>query len=204
MACWLPWRRRLRRDIGSGDGQVSVSATEHAASGIRRAPRSGDDVTRSSLSGVSSQALAQSRVDFLRRMYSVHDSRQCGKLDSKQVAALLRRVYEPEWLIKDIVAGMEEEGFYARKTFDQLLVLINSRKRDVRGDLEAAFRLLDTNGDGFLDREELRFVLSNLGERMTAEEVDKVFAKLDRNDDHVICLQEFISFVSRYNTLLEG
>lgn len=58
-----------------------------------------------------------------------------------------------------------------------------------------AFRVFDENGDGFVDAEELRAALENLGEKLTEEEIDEIFREADINHDGKIDYQEFVTYL---------
>lgn len=46
-----------------------------------------------------------------------------------------------------------------------------------------AFKVFDKNGDGFLSAEELRYIFTKLGEKLSDEEVDEMLHEADRNGD---------------------
>ena len=50
-------------------------------------------------------------------------------------------------------------------------------------ELEQAFRMFDKDGDGFIDARELRHLLTNLGEKLSEEEVDEMIAEVDIDGD---------------------
>ena len=47
--------------------------------------------------------------------------------------------------------------------------------------LDNAFNVFDKNGDGSINREELRLVLTNIGDTLTNAEVDSMFKEADKN-----------------------
>lgn len=49
-----------------------------------------------------------------------------------------------------------------------------------------AFRVFDRNGDGFISAPELRLVMTNLGEKLTDEEVDDMIREADLDGDGVV------------------
>ena len=78
-------------------------------------------------------------------------------------------------------------------------------------DISAAFKVMDTDGDGFISAEELRWaiiaisrysvlrlvssprqVLVNLGENLSDEEVDKMISAADSDGDGQVDYGEFI------------
>lgn len=59
----------------------------------------------------------------------------------------------------------------------------------------AAFRQFDKNGDGGIEKEELRNALNSLDEAWSASRCDDLFDALDRNKDGFIQYEEFITWV---------
>lgn len=54
-----------------------------------------------------------------------------------------------------------------------------------------AFRVFDRNGDGFISPAELHHVMTNLGERLSEEEVDEMIATADLDGDGLVNFEEF-------------
>ncbi len=50
-------------------------------------------------------------------------------------------------------------------------------------ELRAAFRIFDQDGNGFITATELRHVMTNLGEKLTDEEVDEMIREADIDGD---------------------
>ena len=57
--------------------------------------------------------------------------------------------------------------------------------KDYEGEIEIkeVFRVFDKDGNGFISAAELRLVMSNLGEKLTDEEVDEMIRKADIDGD---------------------
>ena len=57
--------------------------------------------------------------------------------------------------------------------------------KDYDGEMEIQeiFRVFDKDGNGFISAAELRLVMSNLGEKLTDEEVDEMIRKADIDGD---------------------
>lgn len=61
------------------------------------------------------------------------------------------------------------------------------------------FEDIDTDGSGFLDKEELKAVTIRLGEDFTDKEISKIFKAMDKNKDGKVGLQEFINWMDKEN-----
>ncbi|CAJ0609261.1 unnamed protein product [Cylicocyclus nassatus] len=76
----------------------------------------------------------------------------------------------------------------------------NSRKSQEGGDageirdedLKGIFREFDLNGDGFIQRDELRSVMQKMGQSPTEEELDAMFNAADQDQDGNIDFKEFL------------
>lgn len=72
---------------------------------------------------------------------------------------------------------------------------------EVRNTLHHVLRQVDSNGDGYIDKDELYFVLDRVGTFKKAkwsnlqETLDKLLAGLDTNSDGFVDIQEFIDWV---------
>lgn len=61
------------------------------------------------------------------------------------------------------------------------------------------FEDIDTDGSGFLDKEELKAVTIRLGEVFTDKEISKIFKAMDKNKDGKVGLKEFINWLDKEN-----
>ena len=59
------------------------------------------------------------------------------------------------------------------------------KMKDYDGEMEIKeiFRVFDKDGNGFISTSELRLVMSNLGEKLTDEEVDEMIREADIDGD---------------------
>ena len=58
-----------------------------------------------------------------------------------------------------------------------MLVAKNVNRMDTPDDIMGCFRIFDKDGNGFISAAELRHIMTNIGDRMTDEEVRFVFDK---------------------------
>ena len=77
----------------------------------------------------------------------------------------------------------------------------NEMTADHREQLETLFQLYDTNGDGYIDRREMKHFLETLCESegldktRVNEELNKVFHQFDYNRDNKLSYNEVIDFI---------
>ena len=68
--------------------------------------------------------------------------------------------------------------------------------RDHKEELLEAFKVFDTNNDGFISPEELRHVMANLGENLKDDEIDEMIKEADKNGDGKVDYDEFVTMMN--------
>ncbi|KAL0934314.1 calmodulin, partial [Colletotrichum truncatum] len=68
---------------------------------------------------------------------------------------------------------------------------------DAEEELKNAFKVFDRDGSGTISAEELRHVLTSLGENMTKAEIDEMIQMADKNGDGSIDYDEFASIMMK-------
>lgn len=63
---------------------------------------------------------------------------------------------------------------------------------DSEEEILEAFKVFDKDGNGFISAAELRHVMTNLGEKLTDEEVDEMIREADVDGDGQINYEEFV------------
>jgi len=67
---------------------------------------------------------------------------------------------------------------------------------DIEG-LQMAFRAFDIDGNGKIDRDELAQVMKNLGQELSAEEIEAMMKEADTDGDGSIDFEEFKALMSK-------
>lgn len=64
---------------------------------------------------------------------------------------------------------------------------------DSEDELKEAFKVFDKDGNGFISAAELRHVMTNLGEKLTDEEVDEMIREADTDGDGQVNYEGMVS-----------
>ena len=67
---------------------------------------------------------------------------------------------------------------------------------DSEEEIREAFRVFDKDGNGFISAAELRHVMTNLGEKLTEEEVGQLIGEVDTNGDGQVDYEEFVTMMN--------
>lgn len=78
--------------------------------------------------------------------------------------------------------------------FPEFLTMMARKMKDTDSEEEIieAFKVFDKDGNGFISRAELSHVMTNLGEKLTDEEVDGMIHEADVDGDGFINYEEFV------------
>jgi calmodulin len=66
---------------------------------------------------------------------------------------------------------------------------------DSAEEIKEAFKVFDKDGNGFISAAELRHIMTNLGEKLTDEEVDEMIREADVDGDGQINYDEFVDMM---------
>jgi len=135
----------------------------------------------------------------LIKVFKFFDEDGSGSIDKRELVRGLQALgcnpteAEIDALIEEADSRLNPNG---RLEFTEFSDIIEKHRRTREQEVEAlveAFRIFDRNGDGVIDKEELREALTTLGfSKLTNEEVDELFDEVDVNDSGTIELHELV------------
>ena len=81
--------------------------------------------------------------------------------------------------------------------FPEFLTMMARKMKDTDSEEEIreAFRVFDKDGNGFISAAELRHVMTNLGEKLTDEEVDEMIREADIDGDGQVNYEGMYKFI---------
>merc|ERR1711935_459948 len=101
-----------------------------------------------------------------------------GGMGSQSTVALLNR--QPHFQLRSSTSNPKTSTMADQLTEEQI------------AEFKEAFSLFDKDGNGFISAAELRHVMTNLGEKLTDEEVDEMIREADIDGDGQINYEEFV------------
>ncbi|PRD17711.1 UNVERIFIED_CONTAM: Calmodulin [Trichonephila clavipes] len=75
---------------------------------------------------------------------------------------------------------------------------------DSEEEIREAFRVFDKDGNGFISAAELRHVMTNLGEKLTDEEVDEMIREADIDGDGQVNYEDYLKYESYKSYLIKN
>ena len=78
---------------------------------------------------------------------------------------------------------------------DQMNAIEIDKDSNQEEELRARFTLFDKDGNGLITRDELRDVMTQLGEKMSEDDIDEMIEDADKNGDGMINYEEFVAYM---------
>ena len=131
------------------------------------------------------------KINFWKEIFVLFDKDFDGKIDINLLQKYLNSVgviIEKKDLIEKISEiDPEKKGFV---NFDEIWNFFNEFPVVTNDDIKNAFKTFDKNGK--ISKEELKYFLTNLGNKITEEEAEKIF-KLFKIEGDEIDYQQFLN-----------
>ena len=98
--------------------------------------------------------------------------------------------------LHDMINEVDNDGS-GTIDFAEFLSLMSKKMKDADSEegLMAAFKVFDKDGNGFISAAELRHVMTNLGEKLTEEEVEEMIKEADFDGDGQVNYDEFVKMM---------
>ncbi|XP_032829216.1 troponin C, skeletal muscle-like isoform X1 [Petromyzon marinus] len=98
-----------------------------------------------------------------------------------------------------IIEEVDEDGSGTIDFEEFLVMMVRQMKEESAGQTEEqlaeAFRILDRNSDGYIDRDELKDILMSTGENVSEMEMDELMKDGDKNGDGRLDFDEFLKMM---------
>ena len=149
----------------------------------------------------------------MKEAFCLYDKDRDGFIDSKELAICMRSLGQSptQAEILDMASEIDADGD-GMIDFYEFVMLMSRQMRDVdsKEAIVDAFKIFDlgtlsfafsirsnrrinapTDGDGFITHDELRHMMTGMGEKLTHSEVDEIIKQADQDGDGKINLEEF-------------
>ncbi|KAF2805421.1 EF-hand [Mytilinidion resinicola] len=133
----------------------------------------------------SSQPPAQASTNY-REAFQLYDKRGKGRVVRENLGNLLRACGQNPTLAE--IADLERNvgTDFDFETFSKILNRPGGFREPMDiDDYTKAFRLFDKENTGFIGRGQVKYVLMNMGEKMSESEVEDLFRAADVHNDEV-------------------
>lgn len=135
---------------------------------------------------LSEFGLGEDQVAEFKEAFMLFDKDEDGMITAAELGVVMRSLGQrpTEQELKNMVREVDVDG-NGTIEFNEFLQMMSKKMKeaDSEEELREAFRVFDKNGDGYISSSELRHVMTNLGEKLSDEEVDDMIKEADMDGD---------------------
>merc|ERR1711920_889036 len=143
-------------------------------------------------------ALSDEQIAEFKEAFLLFDKDGDGTITTKELGIVMRSLGQnpTEAELHDMINEVDADGS-GTIDFAEFLSLMSKKMKDADSEEELmeAFKVFDKDGNGFISAAELRHVMTNLGEKLTEEEVDEMIKEADFDGDGQVNYDEFVKMM---------
>ncbi|CAF0819613.1 unnamed protein product [Rotaria sp. Silwood1] len=159
--------------------------------------RSSISTTRS---GSTTTEVGQEQIDQIRDAFTVFDKEMTGSITTEQFRKVLEdlgyNVPENELTTFINQLDIDKSGTIEFEEYLSFMLTFIKKNVTTEDNLKDAFNLFDQNDDGFIETKDLREIMTNLGEKITDEDIDEMIREADIDKDFKVNFYEFQRIMS--------
>lgn len=142
--------------------------------------------------------LTEEQIAEFKEAFSLFDQDGDGTITTMELGTIMQSLGQnpTEAELQDMINEVDADG-NGSIDFSEFLTMMARKMKDIDSaeEIKEAFRVFDKDGKGYISTAELRNVMTNLGEKLTDEEVDEMIGEADIDGDGQINYEEFVQMM---------
>ncbi|XP_039296557.1 calmodulin-A isoform X4 [Nilaparvata lugens] len=143
--------------------------------------------------------LTEDQVAEYKEAFMLFDKDEDGQITMTELGVVMRSLGQrpTETELRDMVNGVDQDG-NGTIEFNEFLQMMSNKMKGADGEdeLREAFKVFDSDNDGLISSIDLRHAMTNLGEKLTDEEVDDMIKEADSDGDGMVNYDEFVTILT--------
>lgn len=144
--------------------------------------------------------LSKTEIAAYKEAFRMLDRDHDGRLTAKELGSVLRSLgqHAAESDLRDFINEVDIDGNGTLEV-DEFLEMMSKRQWEVNHleEIMDVFKVLDKNGDGFINAAELRHIMSKLGVKISDQEAQDMINEADEDGDGKLNNVEFVRIMMK-------
>jgi len=153
---------------------------------------------KAEVKGRMASNLSEEQIAEFKEAFSLFDKDGDGMITTRELGTVMRSLGQnpTEAELADMINEVDTDGS-GTIDFPEFLNMMARKMKDSdnEDEIREAFKVFDKDGNGYISAAELRHVMTNLGEKLTDEEVDEMIQEADIDGDGQINYDEFVKMM---------
>ena len=138
--------------------------------------------------------LPNQQIQEYKEAFSVFDRDGNGVINTDELESVLKSLGQNPTSeeVNDMIKDVDIDG-NGTIDWNEFLALMSRHLKDEDGELEIweTFEVFDRDGNGYINTAELRHVMTNLGLKLTEDEIEQMIREADKDGDAHINFLDF-------------
>lgn len=144
--------------------------------------------------------LTEKEIAEFKEAFRLFDKDGSGTISTKELGIVMKSLGESksDAELEQIIAEVDVDG-NGEIDFDEYLEMMAKRMsyKGSADQIREAFKVFDKENKGYLTVDELRHIMTNLGERLEDEEVDEMLSIVDADGNGLVDYEEFTQMLAQ-------
>lgn len=143
--------------------------------------------------------LTQTQINDFKECFSLYDKKRKGKIEVKDLITVMRCLgTSPTYSEVERHLQVHKIDKKGEVDFSTFLTMMHRQiqQEDPKAEILEAMRMTDKQNKGYIQAAELKSKLTKLGEKLSNEEVDKLFKEANVKSDGKVHYEEFTRMVT--------
>ena len=142
--------------------------------------------------------LTEDKIAEFKEAFEIFDKDRDGFITIKELGEIMKNLGQTptDAELQDMINEVDIDG-NGNIDFKEFLGLMARKMRDTdtEEELIEAFKVFDRDSNGLISAQELKHVMTSLGEKVTDEEVEEMIREADIDGDGYINYEEFVRMI---------
>jgi calmodulin len=142
--------------------------------------------------------LTEDKIAEFKEAFEIFDKDRDGFITTKELGEIMKNLGQTptDAELQDMINEVDIDG-NGNIDFKEFLGLMARKMRDTdtEEELIEAFKVFDRDSNGLISSQELKHVMTSLGEKITDEEVEEMIREADIDGDGYINYEEFVRMI---------